>query len=76
MKMSYLFVNCKWFCLEVLLKELVVSKNERTICTKTYKCHNLIDQEIMNKHSYYIKNNLNLSLDEANKCLLGIAYAP
>ena len=43
MKMSYLFVNCKWFCLEVLLKELVVSKNERTICTKTYKCHNLID---------------------------------
>ena len=30
----------------------------------------------MNKHSYYIKNNFNPSLDEANKCLLGIAYAP
>ena len=48
---------CKQFFVEILLKELRISKNEQTKCTETYKCHDLMDQELINKHSQYIKNN-------------------
>ena len=48
---------CKQFYVGILLKELGISKNEQTKCSETYKCHDLMDQELINKHSHYQKNN-------------------
>ena len=57
------------FYVQMFLKENGVSRNELTKYTENYKCHDLISQEITNKHSKYIKSNFNNSLEEANKCL-------
>lgn len=60
----------------MLLKELGTSRNEHTKCTETCKCYSLIYQEIINKHSQYVKINFNLLLDETNKCLPSMNLLP
>ena len=47
MKMLHLFVN--GFML-LLLGELDMSRNEQANYNKPYKCYNLIDKKIINKH--------------------------
>ena len=46
--MLHLFVH--GFIL-LLLRDLDISRNEQTKYNKAYKCYNLIDQKIINKHS-------------------------
>ena len=67
---------CKRFYLKVVLKEFNISRNEQTKCTEIHKRHDFIDQEIINKHSQHIKNNFNIPLDKANKCLSSIYWLP
>ena len=57
-------------------KEYGIRRNEQTKCTETYKCHNLIGQEIIDKHSQCIKVNLTLSFRQANKYLPSIYWLP
>ena len=46
-----------------ILKELGISRNENTKCTKIYKRYDFVDQESILK---YIKNNVHAALEEAN----------
>ena len=58
--------NFKRFYLVVILKELGISRNEKTKYIEIRECQDFVDQEIINKHLKYIKNNVYAARDEAN----------